>query len=99
MNINIPKLIKKYGSEFLKNPDAPLNLNIDRITKGDGKGSPKRVQTKDGFKLGKFPLQHHRKDGHWRLFLFDWTVYPGDQGFDVDISEEAKKGETMNPVE
>ena len=57
MNINIPQMIKKYGSKFLKNPNAPLNLKIDKVTKGDGKGTAKTVKTKDGFKLGKFSLQ------------------------------------------
>jgi len=53
MNINIPQMIKKYGSKFLKNPNAPLNLKIDKVTKGDGKGEaiPKRIKTHDGFKL------------------------------------------------
>jgi len=70
MKINIPEMIKKYGSKYLKNPDAPLNLKIDSVTKGDGQGSPKRIKTEDGFKL----------------------VYPGDEGFDVNIAEEAQKG-------
>ena len=54
MNINIPQMIKKYGSKYLKNPNAPLNLKIDKVTKGDGKGEaiPKRIDTHDGFKLG-----------------------------------------------
>merc|ERR1719290_475622 len=69
MNINIPQMIKKYGSKFLKNPNAPLNLKIDKVTKGDGKGTAQTVKTKDGFKL----------------------VYPGDEGFDVNIAEEVKR--------
>ena len=58
MNINIPQMIKKYGSKFLKNPNAPLNLKIDKVTKGDGKGEaiPKRIDTHDGFKLGIFGI-------------------------------------------
>ena len=62
MNINIPQMIKKYGSKFLKNPNAPLNLKIDKVTKGDGKGTAKTVKTKDGFKLGNI---YKVKHGCW----------------------------------
>jgi len=63
MNINIPQMIKKYGSKFLKNPNAPLNLKIDKVIKGDGKivSSPERIDTHDGFKL-VYP-----KDGDFNL--------------------------------
>ena len=56
MKINLPKMIKQYGRRFLRNPDSPLNLKIDRVTKGDGSTQtvPKRVKTDDGFKLGNF---------------------------------------------
>merc|ERR1719309_1509167 len=53
MHINVPKLIKEHGSKYLKNPDKPLNLKLDKVTNEDGSGpaAPKRVKTKDGFTL------------------------------------------------
>merc|ERR1712002_754174 len=102
MKINVPKLIKEHGSKYLKNPDKPLNLKIDEVTNGDGSGpaAPKRVKTKDGFKL-VYPQDTNFKVNFGDTIASNGEEAPTEEGSDYsadssEASSEFEKVETKD---